>query len=100
MNEVPGPSGSIPLDFVELKLRDWLPNGHATAFYSIGAMRRQHPEWFKQDRAEPFAMLAEGRFDPAVAEIVPLSEVRCAHERVECGDVAGKLVLRVSAGEQ
>jgi len=98
MNEVLGRGGSIPLDFVKLKLWDWLPNGHATAFYSIGAVRRQHPEWFKKDLATLFAMLSDGRIDPAVAEIVPLSEVRHAHERVEAGEVAGKLVMRVTEG--
>jgi NADPH:quinone reductase-like Zn-dependent oxidoreductase len=96
MNEVLGRGGSIPLDFVKLKLWDWLPNGHATAFYSIGAMRRTHPEWFREDLAKLFALLAEGRLDPAVAEIVPLSEVRHAHERVEAGEVQGKLVMRVT----
>lgn len=95
-NEVLGRGGSIPLDFVKLKLWDWLPNGHATAFYSIGAMRRNHPEWFKEDLEVLFAMLAEGRIEPAVAEVVPLSEVRRAHERVEAGEVHGKLVMRVS----
>ena len=97
MNEVLGRGGSIPLDFVKLKLWDWLPNGHATAFYSIGAMRRTHPEWFREDLAKLFVMLAEGRIDPAVAETVPLSEVRRAHERVEAGEVQGKLVMRVTA---
>ena len=96
MNEVLGRGGSIPMDFVKLKLWDWLPNGHATAFYSIGAMRRNHPEWFKQDLATLFAMLADQRFDPAVAEVVPLTEVRRAHERVEAGEVQGKLVMRVT----
>lgn len=95
-NEVLGRGGSIPLDFVKLKLWDWLPNGHATAFYSIGAMRRKHPDWFKEDLATLFRMLAAGRIDPAVAEVVPLSEVRRAHERVEAGEVQGKLVMRVS----
>jgi NADPH:quinone reductase-like Zn-dependent oxidoreductase len=94
-NEVLGRGGSIPLDFVKLKLWDWLPNGHATAFYSIGAMRRTHPEWFKADLAALFELLAEGRIDPAIAEVVPLSEVRRAHERVEAGEVQGKLVMRV-----
>jgi len=95
-NEVLGRGGSIPLDFVKLKLWDWLPNGHSTAFYSIGAMRREHPEWFKEDLGVLFAMLAEGRIDPAVAEVVPLSDVRRAHERVEAGEIQGKLVMRVS----
>lgn len=95
-NEVLGRGGSIPMDFVKLKLWDWLPNGHATAFYSIGAMRRKHPDWFREDLATLFEMLAEGRIAPVVAEVLPLSEVRQAHARVEVGDVAGKLVLRVS----
>jgi NADPH:quinone reductase-like Zn-dependent oxidoreductase len=95
-NEVLGRGGSIPLDFVKLKLWDWLPNGHATAFYSIGAMRRKHPDWFKEDLTALFGMLAAGRIDPAVGEVVPLSEVRRAHERVEAGEVQGKLVMRVS----
>ena len=96
-NEVLGRGGSIPLDFVKLKLWDWLPNGHATAFYSIGAMRRKHPEWFREDLAALFGMLSEGRIAPVVAEVLPLDAVRQAHERVEAGEVTGKLVLRVSS---
>ena len=96
-NEVLGRGGSIPMDFVKLKLWDWLPNGHATAFYSIGAMRRRRPEWFREDLATLFRMLNEGRIAPVVAETVPLDEVRSAHERVEAGEVAGKLVMRVTA---
>jgi NADPH:quinone reductase-like Zn-dependent oxidoreductase len=95
-NEVLGRGGSIPMDFVKLKLWDWLPNGHATAFYSIGAMRRKHPEWFREDLAALFGMLAEGRIAPVVAEVLPLKEVRRAHALVEAGEVAGKLILRVS----
>lgn len=95
-NEVLGRGGSIPLDFVKLTLWDWLPNGHATAFYSIGAVRRKHPEWFREDLTRLFEMLAEGRIAPVVAEVLALAEVRRAHERVEAGEVAGKLVLRVS----
>lgn len=95
-NAVLGGGGSIPMDFVKLKLWDWLPNGHATAFYSIGAMRRAHPEWFLEDLAALFTMLAEGRIAPIVAKVLPLAQARRAHEEVEAGKVAGKLVLRVS----
>ena len=95
-NEVLGRGGSIPMDFVKLTLWDWLPNGHATAFYSIGAMRRKHPDWFREDLASLFGMLAAGRIKPVVAEVLPMAEVRRAHQRVEAGDAAGKLVLRVS----
>jgi NADPH:quinone reductase-like Zn-dependent oxidoreductase len=95
-NEVLGRGGSIPMDFVKLTLWDWLPNGHATAFYSIGAMRRKHTDWFRADLATLCDMLASGRIAPVVAEVLPLAQVREAHRRVEAGTVAGKLVLRVS----
>jgi NADPH:quinone reductase-like Zn-dependent oxidoreductase len=96
-NEVLGRGGSIPWDFVRLTLWDWLPNGHATAFYSIGAMRRKHPEWFREDLATLLGMLASGKIAPVVAEVLPLEEVRRAHEMIEAGTARGKLVLRVSA---
>jgi NADPH:quinone reductase-like Zn-dependent oxidoreductase len=95
-NKVLGRGGSIPMDFVKLTLWNWLPNGRATAFYSIGKMRRKHPEWFQEDLARLLGMLAEGRIAPVVAEVLPLAEVRRAHERVEAGAVAGKLILRVT----
>jgi len=95
-NEVMGKGGSIPMDFVKLKLWDWLPNGHATAFYSIGSMRRKHPDWFREDLATLFGMLSEGRIRPVVAEVLPLAEARRAHERIEAGEARGKLVLRVA----
>lgn len=95
-NEVLGRGGSIPMDIVKLQLWDWLPNGHATAFYSIGAMRRKHPERFGQDLATLLGLLAEGKITPAIAEVLPLAEVRAAHQRVEAGEVSGKLILRVT----
>lgn len=95
-NEVLGRGGSIPVDFLKIKLWDWLPNGHAAAFYSIGAMRRTHPDWFREDLAQLFSMLENGRIAPVVAEVLPLEDARRAHERIEAGEVAGKLILRVS----
>jgi len=94
--QVLGRGGSIPVDFLKLKLRGWLPNGRATAFYSIGAMRKKHPDWFREDLASLFAMLEAGRITPVVADVLPLAQVRQAHQRIEAGGVAGKLVLRVS----
>ena len=95
-NAVLGRGGSIPLDFLRLKLWGWLPNGRRTAFYSIGALRQSHPDWFRNDLATLLALLAEGRIAPVVAEVLPLAEVRRAQDRLEAGDVAGKLVLQVS----
>ncbi len=95
-DHVLGGGGSIPWDFVRLKLWDWLPNGHATAFYSIGAVRRQHPDWFQEDLAALFELLLDGAIRPVIAEVMPLEEARRAHERIEAGDVEGKIVLQVA----
>lgn len=38
-NTVMGKGGSIPLDFIRLKLWNIMPNGRSTTFYSIGALR-------------------------------------------------------------
>ncbi len=38
-------------------------------------------------------MVFDGRFTPIVQEVLPLAEARRAHERLEAGDVFGKLVL-------
>ncbi len=94
-NAVLGHGGSILLDFAKLKLWDWLPNGHATAFYSIGAMRRRHPDWFRAELERLIAMLAAGQIAPVIAEVLTLEEVREAHRRPGAGTVAGKLALRV-----
>ena len=40
-----------------------------------------------------FALLAEGQLRPLVAERIPLAEAARAHETLERGGVAGKLVL-------
>ena len=88
-----GKSGSIVLDFLRLKLWNWLPNGRSTAFYSIAALRKQHPDWFREDLESLFALLRKGRIDPVIAETMPLSEARTAHERIEAAAVEGKIVL-------
>jgi NADPH:quinone reductase-like Zn-dependent oxidoreductase len=40
-----------------------------------------------------FDRLAEGRYRTVVDEVLPLSQIRRAHERLEAGEVAGKIVL-------
>lgn len=38
-------------------------------------------------------LVLEGRLEPVVDEVLPLDEIRAAHERLEGGEVFGKLVL-------
>ena len=71
----------------------WSPGGRRAFFYSINAMRLQHPAWFTEDLKRLFALLASGAITPRVAERIPLDQVAEAHRRLEAGGLEGKLVL-------
>jgi NADPH2:quinone reductase len=49
----------------------------------------------KADFEGAYALIADGRARPVVDEVLPLSEIRAAHERLEAGDQLGKIVLTV-----
>ena len=76
-----------------LYLWRWLPGGRRAFFYSINAMRLQHPEWFMEDLKRLLALLGNGDIQPRVAERISLDEVAEAHRRLEAGGLEGKLVL-------
>jgi NADPH:quinone reductase len=76
-----------------LYLWRWLPGGRRAFFYSINAMRLQHPEWFTGDLKRLLALLGSGAIRPRVAERISLDEVAEAHRRLEAGGLVGKLVL-------
>ena len=90
-----GRGGSIPLDFLRLKLWNILPNGRSTTFYSIGALRQKQPDWFSEDLEKLFDWLAQGKIKPVIAKRMPLAEARRAHELIEGAGVQGKIVLTV-----
>jgi len=66
-----------------------------------------HRIWWKQltilgstmgtraDFAGAYELVASGRARPVVDEIVPLAEIRAAHERLEAGEQLGKIVLSI-----
>lgn len=76
-----------------LYLWRWLPGRRRALFYSINAMRMQHPAWFREDLERLFALLASGAIQPRVASRIPLDDVVEAHRRLEAGGLEGKLVL-------
>jgi NADPH:quinone reductase-like Zn-dependent oxidoreductase len=51
------------------------------------------PEWFREDFRVLLELLRSGEIHPVVAERLPLSEARHAHELLESSAAAGKLVL-------
>ena len=50
-------------------------------------------EQFREDFATLIELLREGKIHPTVAERLPLSEARHAHELLESSASKGKLVL-------
>ena len=51
------------------------------------------PEWFREDFRALLELLREDKIHPVVAERLPLSEARRAHELLESSAAKGKLVL-------
>ena len=84
--------GGIMLAVASVSLRAWLSGKHAR-IYSINLMRARHPEWFREDLARLFSMLAAGSVRPRVAERISFDEVVEAHRRIEAGGLDGKIVL-------
>jgi NADPH:quinone reductase len=59
---------------------------------TVGGAPR-YPEWFREDFGVLIELLREGRIHPTVAERLPLSDARHAHELLESSASKGKLVL-------
>lgn len=84
-------------DILSQSLRLWLwslpPGRKHVAFYDTRTMKRKHPDWYRDDLARLFALLAAGTLKPVIADRLPLEEVVTAHRKLEQAEVQGKLVL-------
>jgi NADPH:quinone reductase-like Zn-dependent oxidoreductase len=47
------------------------------------------------DFAGAYELVASGRARPVVDSVLPLEEIRAAHERLEAGEQLGKIVLAI-----
>lgn len=95
-NSVLGKGGSIPLDFLKLKIWNILPNHRSTSFYSIAATRKKHPQWFSEDLTTLFNLLKEKKVNPIIDRRLPMTQAVKAYELIENAQVKGKLILEVS----
>ncbi len=59
----------------------------------LGTFSKEHLDWYRQTLAELIDLLAAGKLKPVVAERIPLLEAARAHELLERGGYAGKVVL-------
>jgi NADPH:quinone reductase-like Zn-dependent oxidoreductase len=63
----------------------------------LGTYSLAHDAWYRETLAELLDALAAGRIKPVVAERIPLLEAARAHELIERGGYAGKVVLVAGA---
>lgn len=61
--------------------------------YRVQILRVPHQDWFAEDFQVLLELLREGKIHPVVAERLPFTEARHAHELLESSASKGKLVL-------
>jgi NADPH:quinone reductase-like Zn-dependent oxidoreductase len=59
----------------------------------------RNPDWFREDLRTLLGLLRRGEIHPVVAERLPVSQARRAHELLESSASRGKLVLVPEAGD-
>jgi NADPH:quinone reductase len=72
--------------------RQWLPVSGGRPALPVGGGPRD-PAWFREDFGALLELLRRGEIHPIVAERLPLTEARRAHELLESAAAKGKLVL-------
>ena len=80
----------IPLTLLTVSLLKLIPDGkQAPLAPDLG----KDNAWYRETLAELLGLLAEGKIKPVVAARIPLVEAARAHELLERGGYAGKIVL-------
>jgi NADPH:quinone reductase-like Zn-dependent oxidoreductase len=84
----------IPLTLLMVFLLKLLPGGKQMPMApNLAEYAPAHNAWYRETLAELLDLLAAGQIKPVVAERIPLYEAARAHERIERGGYAGKVVL-------
>jgi NADPH2:quinone reductase len=84
----------IPLSLLTVFLLKLIPDGkQAPLSPDLSKYAPTHNAWYRETLTELLDSLAAGRIKPVVAERIPLVEAARAHELLERGGYAGKVVL-------
>jgi len=87
----------IPLTLLMQGLLTFIPGGkQAPLMPDLGTFTQEHTDWYRETLTELLESLAAGRIKPVVAERIPLVEAARAHDLLERGGYAGKVVLVAS----
>jgi NADPH:quinone reductase-like Zn-dependent oxidoreductase len=88
----------IPFTLLMQALLALVPDGkQAPLMPDLGTFTQEHTDWYCETLTELLDLLAEGKIKPVVAERIPLVEAARAHELLERGGYAGKVVLVAGA---
>jgi NADPH:quinone reductase-like Zn-dependent oxidoreductase len=88
----------IPFTLLVMVLLMLLPDGkRASMSPNLAEFAPANNDWYRETLTELLDLLAAGRIKPVLAERIPLLEAVHAHERIERGGYAGKVVLVASA---
>jgi len=85
---------SLPMMFLLRLIPD---SKRAPKCPTLGEFTKKNDKWYRDTLTELLDSLAAGRIKPVVAERIPLAEAARAHELLERGGHAGKVVLVTGA---
>jgi len=84
----------IPFTLLMQVLLALFPRGKkAPLMQDLGTFIDSHEGWYEETLSRLLGLLADGSLDPVVAERIPLAEAVRAHQLLERGGYAGKVVL-------
>jgi NADPH2:quinone reductase len=84
----------IPFTLLTLMLLKLAPGGKQVPLTpDLGEYATAHSDWYRDTLTDLLDLLAQGKIKPVVAERIPLAEAARAHELLERGGYAGKVVL-------
>jgi NADPH:quinone reductase-like Zn-dependent oxidoreductase len=84
----------IPFTLLTVVLLNLIPGGKkASMSPNLAEFAPAHNDWYRETLTELLNSLAAGTIKPLVAERIPLAEAARAHQLLERGGYAGKVVL-------
>jgi NADPH:quinone reductase-like Zn-dependent oxidoreductase len=86
---------STGIAFSRIKLSIFDGRG-AAEFYKIHTMRKDHPEWFREDINHLCDLVSKDKLNPILAGVFPIEKVNDAVQQLESGKVTGVGILSVS----
>lgn len=78
---------------LQMALLNGWPDGKRVRLCATPGEVRKDNAWYRETLAKLIGMLAAGNIEPVIGARVPLAEVQRAHQMLEQGKVAGKVVL-------